>query len=56
MLREGWRTNPINFPIPTVSVSDGSMLFIGREKKTLASQGNEPRRTIIGKVSSVVLM
>ena len=50
------KTNPINFPIPTVSVSDGRKLFKGREKKTLASQGNVPRRTIIGKVSSVAFI
>ena len=49
-------TNPTSFPNPTVSLSDGRRSLKGYAKKTFASQGNAPRRTIIGRVSSDVLM
>jgi hypothetical protein len=37
-----------------VSLSDGRRSLKGYAKKTFASQGNAPRRTIIGRVSSDV--
>lgn len=39
-----------------MSLSDGRRSLKGYAKKTFASQGKAPRRTIIGRVSSDVLM
>jgi hypothetical protein len=52
MMRGDETTDPINFPNPTVSLSDGRKSFKGYENKTFASQGNAPRATIKGSISS----
>ena len=49
-------TNPINLPMPTVSVSLGRNRLIGFQKNTFASAGQVPSKIIKGNISSIVFI